>query len=46
MQKKFGKGTMTIPSPLEVNSMMRRVLPGKITTINRIREKIAKKTSH
>lgn len=42
-QKKWGKGTMAIPSPLEVNTIMKRVPPGKLITINRIREKIAQK---
>lgn len=42
-QKKWGKGTMAIPSPLEVNGIMKRVVPGKLITINRIREKIARK---
>ncbi|HEX4876545.1 MAG TPA: hypothetical protein VFV31_07705 [Chitinophagaceae bacterium] len=41
--KKFGKGTMAIPSPMEVNAIMKRVPAGKLITINRIREKIAKK---
>lgn len=41
--KKWGKGTMAIPSPLEVNAIMRKVPPGKLITINRMREKIAKK---
>jgi hypothetical protein len=34
---------MAIPSPLEVNAIMKRVPPGKLISINRIREKIAKK---
>jgi alkylated DNA nucleotide flippase Atl1 len=41
--KKWGKGTMAIPSPKEVNAIMRKVPPGKLITINRIREKIAAK---
>lgn len=41
--KKWGKGTMAIPSPLEVNAIMKKVPAGKLITINRIREKIAKK---
>ncbi|HEU5167219.1 MAG TPA: hypothetical protein VFU29_16865 [Chitinophagaceae bacterium] len=36
MQKKFGKGTMVIPSPKEVNAIMKKVAPGN-------REKIARK---
>lgn len=43
MQKKFGKGTMVIPAPEEVDSIMKKVPAGKIVTINRIREKLAKK---
>jgi hypothetical protein len=41
--KKWGKGTMAIPSPIEVNAIMKSVPEGKIITINRIREKVAKK---
>ena len=41
--KKWGKGTMAIPSPLEVNAIMKKVPSGKIITINKIREKVAKK---
>ena len=41
--KIWGKGTMAIPSPLEVNAIMKRVPTGKIITINKIREKVAKK---
>lgn len=42
-QKKLGAKTMAIPSPLEVNAVMKKVTSGKLITINRIREKIAKK---
>ncbi len=42
-QKKLGAKTMAIPSPLEVNAIMKKVTSGKLITINRIREKIAKK---
>jgi hypothetical protein len=41
--KKWGKGTMAIPSPLEINAIMKKVPTGKIITINKIREKVAKK---
>jgi len=41
--KKWGTGTMAIPSPMEVNAIMKRVPAGKLITINLIREKIAKK---
>ena len=43
MQKKFGKGIMVIPSPKEVNAIMKKVAPGKLVTINLIREKISRK---
>ena len=43
MQKRVGKGTMAIPAPKEVDDIMKKVPRGKIITINRIREKIAKK---
>lgn len=43
MQKKFGKGTLIIPAPKEVDAIMKKVKPGKIVTINRIREKLASK---
>ncbi len=35
--------TLAIPSPLEVDSIMRKVPPGKLITINIIRKIIAKK---
>ena len=41
--KIWGRGTMAIASPMEVNNIMKKVPPGKLITINRIREKIAKK---
>lgn len=43
MQKNFGKGTMIIPSPQQVDALMKKVPAGKIITINRLREKLAKK---
>lgn len=41
--KKWGKGTMAIPSPMEVNGFMKNVPAGKIITINKIRQKLAQK---
>ncbi|MFA7243891.1 MAG: MGMT family protein [Patescibacteria group bacterium] len=35
--------TMTVPAPLEVDEIMKKVPKGKIITINEIRQKIAKK---
>lgn len=43
MQKKFGKGTLVIPAPKEVDAIMKKVKAGKVITINRIREKLARK---
>lgn len=41
--KKWGGKTMAIPSPIEVNEIMKGVKKGKVITINDIREQIAKK---
>jgi len=43
MSKRWGTGTVAIPAPLEVDELMRRVPEGKLTTINEIREAVAKK---
>jgi len=43
MSKRWGEGTVAIPAPIEVDSLMRKVPKGKVTTINEIREAIAKK---
>jgi alkylated DNA nucleotide flippase Atl1 len=43
MKAKWGRGTLVIPAPGEVDEMMRRVPKGKVTTINHIRAAIAKK---
>jgi alkylated DNA nucleotide flippase Atl1 len=43
MSKRWGSGTVAIPSPMEVNEMMRKVPEGKLTTINEIRAALAKK---
>jgi hypothetical protein len=43
MQGRWGTGTMVIPAPLEVDALMRSVPRGKLTTINHIREALAKK---
>jgi hypothetical protein len=41
--KRWGSGTFVIPAPLEVDSLMRRVGPGHLTTIDEIRQSLAKK---
>jgi len=38
-----GGGTVAIPAPIEVNELMAKVPEGKVTTINEIREAVAKK---
>ena len=43
MSKRWGTGTVVIPRPLEVDALMRKVPKGKLTTINHIREVLAKK---
>jgi alkylated DNA nucleotide flippase Atl1 len=43
MSSRWGTGTLVIPAPLEVDTMMKRVPKGKLTTINEIRQALAKK---
>jgi alkylated DNA nucleotide flippase Atl1 len=45
MSKRWGKpgDTCVIPAPMEVDEIMRKVPRGKLTTINQIRQKLAKK---
>ena len=43
LSKSWGKGRFVLPSPLEVNTLMKRVPKGKPITINEIRKKLAKK---
>lgn len=43
MSKRWGEGTCVIPDPKEVDGLMKRVPKGRITTINDIRAKLAKK---
>ncbi len=40
---RLGNGTLLIPTPLEVDEIMKKVPVGKLITINLIREKLAKK---
>lgn len=41
--KIWGTGTIAIPTPKEVDEIMKKVPKGKLITINQIREKVAKK---
>ena len=43
MSKKWGTGTIVIPAPVEVDELMRKAPHGKLTTINHIREALARK---
>jgi len=43
MKEKWGKGTMVIPAPMEVDQIMKKVPKGKLITINEIREALAQK---
>jgi hypothetical protein len=43
MSKKWGEGTVVIPSPVEVDALIKTVPRGKLITINQIREFMAKK---
>ena len=42
MQKRFGTGTMLIPKPLDVNTLIRKVQKGKLVTVPQIMDKLAK----
>jgi alkylated DNA nucleotide flippase Atl1 len=39
--KRLGKGTMLIPRPLDVDAELRRVRKGQLTTVGRIRARLA-----
>jgi hypothetical protein len=43
MSKKWGEGTMVIPAPIEVDALMKKVPARKLTTINQLREALARK---
>jgi hypothetical protein len=43
MSSRWGKGTVVIPAPIEVDALMRRVPVGRLTTINEIRAALAKR---
>lgn len=43
MAKRLGTGTIAIPAPMEVNNLMKKVSKGKVTTMNALREALAKK---
>lgn len=43
MSARWGTGTVVIPAPMEVDALMKKVPKGKVTTINEMREAVAKK---
>jgi hypothetical protein len=43
MSKRWGEGTVVIPSPVEVDALMKTVPEGRLITINQIRGYMAKK---
>jgi alkylated DNA nucleotide flippase Atl1 len=43
MSRRWGTGTCVIPAPMEVDSLMRKVPKGKVTTINEIRAALARR---
>ncbi len=43
MSTRWGTGTVSIPAPIEVDEIMRKVPRGKLITINQIREIVARK---
>jgi alkylated DNA nucleotide flippase Atl1 len=42
MHKQHGKGTMLIPKPLDVDAIIRKIPRGKVITLSRLREKLAR----
>lgn len=43
LSRRWGQGTVAIPSPREVDALIRRVPKGRVTTINQMREVIAQR---
>src|SRR5580704_382186 len=43
MSRRWGTGTVVVPAPREVDAAMRKVPKGRVTTINQIREHLARK---
>jgi hypothetical protein len=41
--KRWGAGTFVVPAPMEVNELMRRVPEGKLTTMNELRQALARR---
>jgi hypothetical protein len=43
MKLKWGEGTLALPSPREVDELMKRVPKGKLITVNQLRRLVAEK---
>ena len=43
LSKRWGEGTFVIPAPLEVDAAMKKIRPGKLTTIDALRKALARK---
>ncbi len=43
LAKAWGKGTVVVPAPKEVDEIMRKVPKGRLITINQIRKRLAKR---
>lgn len=43
MSSRWGEGTVVIPAPREVDELMRAVPEGKLTTVNHLRETLARR---
>lgn len=43
MKRRYGPGTIVLPAPREVEELMRRIPKGRVTTINQIRESLARR---
>jgi alkylated DNA nucleotide flippase Atl1 len=43
MSRRWGTGTCVIPAPMEVDTLMRKVPKGKVTTVNEIRAALARR---
>jgi len=41
LRARWGEGTVAIPAPREVDALMRLVAPGRVTTVNELRERVA-----
>ncbi len=43
MSKRWGEGTVVIPAPREIDEIMKKIPRGRLTTINHIREALARR---